>query len=262
MRKASDLTWIDSELNAIFFLCRIYDVRDTGHQSYVGIQDSDGAISQFFQEYFSFLILFNYLIPISLYVTIELHKFVGSLFLEWDRDLYDIDTNQQCLVNTSDLNEELGQVKILFSDKTGTLTKNEMILQQCSINGKKYKILDNGMHESGKLKPMKLQQYDGNVLNFFQALSVCHTVQVENESVDQNEELIEENFEASFEVIESFTSLIDRKDEDVQRMAETRSNTFQNAITSDIHALHEAVRPTASNDGESKHFRSFVFDFH
>lgn len=39
-----------------------------------------------------------------------MHKFLGSLFLEWDLDLYDADMNQQCLINTSDLNEELGQV--------------------------------------------------------------------------------------------------------------------------------------------------------
>lgn len=72
------------------------------------------AIAQFIQEYFSFLILFNYLIPISLYVTIELHKFIGSFFMEWDLDLYDAETNQQFIVNTSDLNEELGQVRTLF----------------------------------------------------------------------------------------------------------------------------------------------------
>lgn len=74
---------------------------------------------QYFQEYLSFLILFNYLIPISLYVTIEMHKFLGSLFLEWDLDLYDVEMNQQCLVNTSNLNEELGQViqkfRLVFS---------------------------------------------------------------------------------------------------------------------------------------------------
>lgn len=84
------------------------------HQTYLGARVVQKPIPQFFQEYFSFLILFNYLIPISLYVTIELHKFLGSFFMEWDRDLYDMETNQQCVVNTSDLNEELGQVRILF----------------------------------------------------------------------------------------------------------------------------------------------------
>lgn len=89
---------------------RVYDVRDVGHQTYLGNEVPTQPIAQFFQEYFSFLILFNYLIPISLYVTIELHKFIGSFFMEWDLDLYDTETNQQCIVNTSDLNEELGQV--------------------------------------------------------------------------------------------------------------------------------------------------------
>lgn len=65
-------------------------------------------------EFLSFLILFNYLIPISLYVTTEMHKFLGSLFLEWDLDLYDVEMNQRCLVNTSNLNEELGQVSTIF----------------------------------------------------------------------------------------------------------------------------------------------------
>ena len=72
-------------------------------------------MSQFLQDYFSFLILYNYIIPISLYVTIEMHKFLGSFFLEWDTHLYDFSINQPCIVNTSDLNEELGQVcKLIF----------------------------------------------------------------------------------------------------------------------------------------------------
>lgn len=82
----------------------------SGHHIYLGERIVKNKISHFVQEYFSFLILYNNIIPISLYVTIELHKFLGSLFMEWDRDLYDIDTNQCCVVNTSDLNEELGQV--------------------------------------------------------------------------------------------------------------------------------------------------------
>lgn len=46
-------------------------------------------VTAFLQDYFSFLIIFNYLIPISLYVTIEMHKFLGSFFMEWDPELYD-----------------------------------------------------------------------------------------------------------------------------------------------------------------------------
>lgn len=78
--------------------------------TYLGEPKAQRFFSKYFHDFLAFLILFNYLIPISLYVTIEMHKFLGSWFLEWDLDLYDVNMNQQCLVNTSNLNEELGQV--------------------------------------------------------------------------------------------------------------------------------------------------------
>lgn len=62
------------------------------------------------QDVLSFLVLFNYIIPISLYVTLEMQKFIGSLFFSWDIELYDEENNQPAKCNSSDLNEELGQV--------------------------------------------------------------------------------------------------------------------------------------------------------
>lgn len=62
------------------------------------------------QEFLGFLILFNYIIPISLYVTIELQKFFGSMFFGWDLQMYDDEIDESALVNTSDILEELGQV--------------------------------------------------------------------------------------------------------------------------------------------------------
>ena len=41
----------------------------------------------------------------------ELQKFFGSMFFEWDIEMYDAQTNERAKANTSDLNEELGQVK-------------------------------------------------------------------------------------------------------------------------------------------------------
>ncbi|VEL06619.1 unnamed protein product [Protopolystoma xenopodis] len=65
------------------------------------------------QDFLGFIVLFNYIIPISLYVTIEVQKFVGSMFFVWDKELYDEKLNQPAVANTSDIIEEMGQVSII-----------------------------------------------------------------------------------------------------------------------------------------------------
>lgn len=61
------------------------------------------------------MVLFNFIIPVSMYVTVEMQKFFGSFFIAWDKDFFDPEINEGALVNTSDLNEELGQVRHTFS---------------------------------------------------------------------------------------------------------------------------------------------------
>lgn len=46
-----------------------------------------------------------------MYVTVEMQKFLGSFFISWDKEMYDEEIKEGALVNTSDLNEELGQVR-------------------------------------------------------------------------------------------------------------------------------------------------------
>ncbi|KAL3824467.1 hypothetical protein ACJIZ3_020496 [Penstemon smallii] len=84
------------------------------------------------------LILYGYLIPISLYVSIEVVKVLQALFINRDIHMYDEETGTPAQARTSNLNEELGQVDTILSDKTGTLTCNQMDFLKCSIAGTPY----------------------------------------------------------------------------------------------------------------------------
>ncbi|CAD6336531.1 unnamed protein product [Miscanthus lutarioriparius] len=84
------------------------------------------------------LILYGYLIPISLYVSIELVKVLQAHFINQDIHMFDEETGNTAQARTSNLNEELGQVHTILSDKTGTLTCNQMDFLKCSIAGVSY----------------------------------------------------------------------------------------------------------------------------
>jgi phospholipid-transporting ATPase len=86
----------------------------------------------------TFIILYNNLIPISLIVTIEVVKYWQAQLINSDLDMYYAKTDTPATCRTSSLVEELGQIEYVFSDKTGTLTCNEMEFQCCSIAGVAY----------------------------------------------------------------------------------------------------------------------------
>uniref|UniRef100_A0ABD2X6E1 Phospholipid-transporting ATPase n=1 Tax=Trichogramma kaykai TaxID=54128 RepID=A0ABD2X6E1_9HYME len=132
----------------------------------------------------SFAILFNYVVPISLYVTIEMQKFLGALFFGWDAAMYDAATDQPALANTSDLNEDLGQIEYLFSDKTGTLTDNLMIFRRCYVDGASYSERDCDGHlyllpaDGDESKAERTSPWTASVWHFFLGVAICHSVQV------------------------------------------------------------------------------------
>lgn len=95
---------------------------------------SDRA-KQFIEDILTFIILYNNLIPISLIVTMEIVKFQQAQLINSDLDMYYAKTDTPALCRTSSLVEELGQIEYVFSDKTGTLTCNEMEFRCCSIAG-------------------------------------------------------------------------------------------------------------------------------
>ena len=72
--------------------------------------------------FFTYLTLNSTFIPVSLMVTIEIVKAVQGMFIRCDAEMYSGTKDRGCTLNTVSLNEELGQVRYVFSDKTGTLT--------------------------------------------------------------------------------------------------------------------------------------------
>ncbi|KAF0684192.1 Aste57867_23815 [Aphanomyces stellatus] len=84
-----------------------------------------------------FLLMYQ-MIPVSLYVTISTVMLMQSIFMAYDIDMYYDALDVRMIVRTMGLNEELGQISYVFSDKTGTLTCNVMEFRKCSINGVSY----------------------------------------------------------------------------------------------------------------------------
>ncbi|XP_034727325.1 phospholipid-transporting ATPase ID-like [Etheostoma cragini] len=167
-------------------------------------QDGNNAAFSAFLTFWSYVIILNTVVPISLYVSVEIIRLGNSFYIDWDRKMYFARYNTPAEARTTTLNEELGQIKYVFSDKTGTLTQNIMTFNKCSINGKSYgdvydytgqrlEITEHTetvdfsfnpladprfmFHDHALVEAVKLE--DPEVHNFFRLLALCHTVMAE-----------------------------------------------------------------------------------
>ncbi|XP_072050739.1 probable phospholipid-transporting ATPase IM [Amphiura filiformis] len=154
--------------------------------------------------FFSYFILFNTLVPISLYVSVELIRLFQSFWINWDRQMYYDVNDTPAKARSTTLNEELGQIQYVFSDKTGTLTQNMMTFNKCTIGGRKFGEVKNDDGDilditedtplvdfsANKDYEPSFKFYDQTLLDaiekgdrncwlFFRLLALCHTVMPE-----------------------------------------------------------------------------------
>ncbi|KAL6109500.1 atp8b2 [Pungitius sinensis] len=172
-------------------------------QSYLPWDPSvDNFLFSAFLSFWSYVIILNTVVPISLYVSVEVIRLGHSYFINWDQEMFCSQCNTAAEARTTTLNEELGQVEYIFSDKTGTLTQNIMSFNKCSINGQTYgegpdpleprpKRLDFSpfnpladpdfcFYDDTLLESVKVG--DAHTHKFFRLLALCHTVMSEEKS--------------------------------------------------------------------------------
>lgn len=101
----------------------------------------------FIIQFFYLMLLHASFVPVALYVSMAVVRFTQSKFMRNDLEMYYEKLDSPALVRTMTLNEELGQISHIFSDKTGTLTCNVMNFRKASINGVSY---GKGITEIGK----------------------------------------------------------------------------------------------------------------
>jgi phospholipid-translocating ATPase len=95
----------------------------------------NGAAVPFHEIIIGFLIQFNNVIPLALYISLEIVKVGQLLMLNSDIEMYDEVSDTPARCNTNTILENLGQVGYIFTDKTGTITENVMKYRKMSIAG-------------------------------------------------------------------------------------------------------------------------------
>uniref|UniRef100_A0A8C4T475 Phospholipid-transporting ATPase n=1 Tax=Erpetoichthys calabaricus TaxID=27687 RepID=A0A8C4T475_ERPCA len=163
--------------------CGVWDARK-GRSSEFIAATSRGDSSL----YMGFLTFWGYIIILTeisqLIFSFEFIHVVHSLFIDWDLDMYFIEKDTPARARNTALNEQLGQIEFLFSDKTGTLTQNILTFKKCCVSGpidlQWNPFADGKLSFSDQVLVDRLRSgEDRSLTEFFRVLAVCHTVMAE-----------------------------------------------------------------------------------
>ena len=93
----------------------------------------------------SWLLMTVQIVPLSLLITLEVVRYVQAIYIFWDASMFDEESQMCSSVQSSNLNEELGMVNYIFSDKTGTLTCNVMEFKMLAVGKMRFGSFDSNM---------------------------------------------------------------------------------------------------------------------
>ncbi|XP_059775166.1 phospholipid-transporting ATPase IK [Balaenoptera ricei] len=196
-------------ISAVLTLGFRYKVREfKAKHHYVSAQHVRSEATQTFFIFWGFLVLLSVMVPMAMFILAEFIHLGNSIFINWDERMYYEPQDLPAKARSTSLNDLLGQVEYIFSDKTGTLTQNIMTFKKCCINGVIYgseeedtllkedpylwnKFADGKLHfRNAELLQAVRANQDRRVREFWRVLAICHTVMVREKNSERPDQLL------------------------------------------------------------------------
>nr|XP_025875065.1 phospholipid-transporting ATPase IK [Vulpes vulpes] len=172
---------------------------------YVSSSYMHSVASETFVIFWGFLILLSVMVPMSMFIMVEFIYLGNSIFINWDVQMYYEPQDKPAKARSTSLNDQLGQVEYVFSDKTGTLTQNIMTFKKCCIGGVIYgpepppawprpqedpylwnEFADGKLlYRNSRLLRAVRAGEDRLVREFWRLLAICHTVMAQESPPDR-----------------------------------------------------------------------------
>ncbi|XP_045347251.1 phospholipid-transporting ATPase IK isoform X10 [Leopardus geoffroyi] len=171
---------------------------------YVSPRHVQSVAAETFLTFWGFFILLSVMVPMAMFIMVEFIYLGNSMFINWDVHMYHAPQDVPAKARSTSLNDQLGQVGYVFSDKTGTLTQNVMTFRKCCIGGIVYgpddeeaapcqgspylwnKFADGKFpYRNAELLRAVRGRTDEAVREFWRLLAICHTVMVQEKDADQ-----------------------------------------------------------------------------